>query len=278
MDRKLVSIIVPCYNQGGFLEETLKSVLEQTYLQWECIIVNDGSIDNTHSVANKFCEKDKRFRYYYQENQGVVAARNNAIRSSQGEYILPLDGDDIIDSTYVEKAVKILQSNDIIKIVYCDAEFFGRKQGRWQLPPFSMENMLADNCIFCTALFRRCDYDKTIGYNPNMKGGLEDWDFWLSLLESGGMVHKIDEVLFYYRIRTNSRNNSINEEKASYLRYNLWANHKNLYAKYYMNPIETFEYKTLKKKHVRLKNSTSYKIGNILFSPIRLIRNLFYND
>ena len=90
-----VSVIVPCYNQGEYLADALESVLYQTFTDWECIIVNDGSSDNTEEVANKFCELDKRFKYISQTNQGVSAARNNGIKASSGTYILPLDGDDV---------------------------------------------------------------------------------------------------------------------------------------------------------------------------------------
>lgn len=91
--KPIVSIIVPCYNQGHLLCDALDSVLMQTYIDWECIIVNDGSTDNTESVALAYCEKDARFMYFYQDNQGVIASRNNAIRKSNGRYILPLDGE-----------------------------------------------------------------------------------------------------------------------------------------------------------------------------------------
>lgn len=77
--KSLVSIIVPCYNHAQYLDKTLTSVLNQTYRDWECIIVNDGSEDDTKIIAAKWCEKDNRFKYVDQENKGVSAARNNGI-------------------------------------------------------------------------------------------------------------------------------------------------------------------------------------------------------
>ena len=76
MNNPLVSIIVPCYNQAQYLPETLDSVLAQTYPYWECIIVNDGSPDNTEEIAKHYCEKDSRFKYVYKENGGLSSARN----------------------------------------------------------------------------------------------------------------------------------------------------------------------------------------------------------
>ena len=89
-----LSIIVPCYNQAAFLSETLDSILKQTFRDWECIVVNDGSPDNTSQVAGRYVELDPRFSLIETENRGVSAARNTGIRASHGEFILPLDGDE----------------------------------------------------------------------------------------------------------------------------------------------------------------------------------------
>ena len=157
MNNSLVSIIIPCYNQGQYLTETLESVEAQTYTNWECVILDDGSTDNSKEVALSFCNKNKRFIYLYQENQGLSATRNNAIRNSHGEYILPLDADDKIHKDYIAQAVDVLEKSNDVKIVYCRAEFFGEKSGEWILPNCNLEQMLICNCIFCTAMFRRKD-------------------------------------------------------------------------------------------------------------------------
>ena len=83
----LVSIIVPCYNQAQYLPETLQSVLDQTYTNWECIIVNDGSPDATEAVAQEWCEKDHRFIYLKKENGGLSSARNAGLKIAKGDYI-----------------------------------------------------------------------------------------------------------------------------------------------------------------------------------------------
>ena len=193
MSKPAVSVIVTCYNKAQYLPDALDSLLAQTFNNWECIIVNDGSIDHTEDVALDYAARDKRFIYLSQENQGVVAARNNGILKSEGEFILPLDGDDIIEKTFLEKSVEAIKKDDKIKIVCCRVEYFGEEQGEKILRPFSLSNMLIGNCMVNTSLFRREDYDRVGGYNPNMNIGWEDWDFWLSLLEDGGEVHKIDE-------------------------------------------------------------------------------------
>ena len=191
----LVSIIIPCYNQGIFLGDTLESVISQTYKNWECIIVNDGSTDNTEVVAMKYTKTDNRFKYIYQENKGLSATRNKGIGYSSGKYILPLDSDDKIGSSYIEKSVGILENNPNIEIVYCDAELFGLSNGKWNLPEFSLEKMLGENCIFCSAFFRRETYDIVGGYKTNMKYGFEDWDFWLSIIEKKKNIESLIQSL-----------------------------------------------------------------------------------
>ena len=96
MDLNKVSVIVPCYNQAQFLDEALMSVLNQSYANWECLIINDGSPDNTEDVALRWCNKDERFVYLKKENGGLCAARNMGIEKATGEFILPLDADDKI--------------------------------------------------------------------------------------------------------------------------------------------------------------------------------------
>lgn len=94
MNQPLISIIVPCYNQSQYLDECLQSVLDQTYPDWECIIVNDGSPDNTEEVARKWVEKDVRFKYFYKENGGLSSARNFGILKSEGVFVFFIDADD----------------------------------------------------------------------------------------------------------------------------------------------------------------------------------------
>ncbi len=82
---KLISIVVPCFNQGKYLNESLQSVFEQTYSLWECIIIDDGSTDDTRNITKKWLEKDSRFKYFYKENDGLCAARNSGIEIANGE-------------------------------------------------------------------------------------------------------------------------------------------------------------------------------------------------
>lgn len=277
-----VSIIVPCYNQAQFLSDALKSVLSQTYSSWECIIVNDGSTDNTEEVAKAFCLKDSRFKYIIKENSGLPAARNTAIKNSAGEYILPLDSDDIIGEVYLDKAIKHFVDFPETKLVYCKAEFFGDVIKQWELEEYNYENLLFRNMIFCSALFKRIDFNKTIGYNENMIYGLEDWDFWLTLLNEKDIVYRIPETLFYYRIKPNSMSRKLSIEKLWLMERQIVINHWGKYEKFLPgiielsknNHLETVSY--LNNELKKIQASKSYRLGKLLIRPFSKIR-VFFN-
>jgi glycosyltransferase involved in cell wall biosynthesis len=247
MMNSLVSIIVPCYNGEKFIVETLESVRNQTYNQWECIVVDDGSTDQSANIIKNYISIDSRFSYIYKNNEGVAIARNTGIKLSRGIYILPLDADDIIAPFYIEEAVRVLDERQEVQVVYCNAEKFGRKKGKWNLPDFDFKLLLSMNLIFCSAMYRREDFDKTRGYNPNMPG-MEDWDFWLSLLNEKSVVVKLQSTCFFYRTHKKSRNRIANKNLENIYRQ-LYQNHKELYTDYIDNPIFVLkEYNKLKKK------------------------------
>lgn len=212
LSNPLISIIVPCYKQAQYLSECLQSVLDQTYQNWECIIVNDGSPDDTENIAKAWCIKDKRIKYLYKDNSGVSAARNAGITIAKGQWILPLDADDKIAPQYLELAVQVIEKDDNIGIIYCEAEFFGDKTGKWELGSFSFESLLKENMIFCTAFFKKEDWAKIGGYDCNMIHGFEDWEFWINLMINIRKdVLKLNYNGFYYRkTKTTSRDDLIN--------------------------------------------------------------------
>ncbi len=271
----IVSVIIPCYNHGIYLSECLESILNQTYKNWECIIIDNGSTDNTKQVTESFVQKDKRFKYIYTEQKGVSFARNFGIKNSKGKYILPVDADDKIAPLYIEKAVEVLEKKENIKLVYCNARLFGAANKDWMLPEFSLKNILIENIIFCSALFRRKDYDQTNGYNEQMVEGFEDWDFWLDLLKNGGEVVKLPEIYFFYRIKKDSRNHTLDTEKQKRLREKIYQNHKELYTKILENADFVYEFYDLQNKYKVLSNSKDLEVGKKALTPIRFIKSLF---
>lgn len=107
----MISIIIPCYNQAQFLPEALESVLSQTYQRWECIIVNDGSTDNTDEVAKEWLKRDERFIYIKKVNGGLSSARNEGLKAATGQYIVFLDSDDWLDADFLEKLLRVSMMN-----------------------------------------------------------------------------------------------------------------------------------------------------------------------
>ena len=207
--RPLVTVIIPCHNQGVWLVETLESVYKQTYAKWECYIVNDGSTDDTEDIAKTWVSKDARFKYLMQSNLGVSAARNTGIKSSKGSLILCLDADDLISEDYMQFAVEALSNSPKLSLVYSQAEKFGKQSGKWDLAEFSLQRMAESNIIFNAAFFKKEDWNRVGGFDEKMKEGLEDWEFWIHILKDGAKVYQIQEVCFFYRIKTESRNSSI---------------------------------------------------------------------
>lgn len=256
---KKVSIIIPCYNQAGYVEEAVLSAINQTYQNIEIICVNDGSTDKTSEVIKKLVDKYKNIVFFDEpENKGVVAARNFAIQACTGEYILPLDADDTIEPTYVEKAVKVLDENKNIGVVYCRAKIFGAEDKIWDLPAYSKESFLYGNVVFCTALFRKSDFVKAGGYKANMEHGWEDYDLWLSFVELGLDVYQIDEILFNYRKHHNESRTDSSNKNIHKIFKQIIKNHLDLYLdnKYFIRKIltDTEGINIKKKKYKNLFN------------------------
>lgn len=277
-----VSVIVPCYKQAEYLPETLDSVLAQTYPAWECIIVNDGSPDNTDAIAKAYLEKDIRFKYCYQENQGLASARNNGIVNSTGEYILPLDADDMIAPTYIEKAIVRFKQYPETKLVYCKGHTFGESNHPMDLVDYNYDTFIWGNCIFCSAVYKRSDYDQTNGYNPNMAHGLEDWDFWLSLLKKEDHIFRIDEILFYYRVKENSMVKDLVSHHLEENLIQLCRNHPDIYKPYYDRLVlyhsYTEETERLKKEISNIQNSNAYHLGKLLLKPLKLFKRKHHGN
>ncbi len=262
-----VSVIIPCHNQGRYIDETVNSVLAQTYDDFEIVIVNDGSTDDfTNDLLQDY--RQPKTRVIHTDNQGVSAARNTAIRAATGTYILPLDGDDLIGKEYLQKGVEILDGNGNIGIVTCLIKFFGAMNYRPELQPFSVEAMLVKNDLPCSSLFRRDDWERVGGFNNNMTVGWEDWDFWLSLLELEVGVHRIPEVLFYYRIRPGSRERTMTREQRVQMYRLLFNNHPYFYSKHIGTVFEELC------KFQDFLASRNYKNMEYLANPLLLLHKI----
>lgn len=277
---KKVSVIIPCFNQAKYLEDAINSVLNQTYKNIEIILINDASTDNTKEIAKKYLNKVDNFVFIDNKtNLGLSSSRNIGISNSSGEYILPLDADDEIKPTYIEKAVSILDSNEKIGIVYSKAEFFGVISGEWELPAYNLKNFILENCIFCSALYRKKDWLKAGKYDETMKNALEDWDLWLSFIELGFEPYQIPEILFRYRKHSYASMINKNFDKKSVLAYllkkhiGLYLAHTDLVERIYLDKSYLEQNNKL---YLKVKKYKKYCIFLLVLLTSVFVINIFY--
>ena len=271
-----VTIIITSYNKEPYVKEAIDSCLNQTFKDFELLIIDDGSTDNSTDIIDSYSD-NPLVSIIKQENKGVIYTRNRAIQEAKGEFILQLDGDDRLGKLFLEKTVPILVNDSKVGIAFCETELIGEGKGVWDRGEYTLERQLTANLIVITALFRKEDYDKTIGYNPVFNGGLEDWDFWLSIIELGKEVVEVNDVQFYYRIGFESRNHSIKNGKE--IKRFIFENHSKLYLDLGLDPVNLL-WEIRKGEDVNFslqvyKNSFEYKLGKLLLLPLRLTQKLF---
>ncbi|WP_329805039.1 glycosyltransferase family 2 protein [Flavobacterium facile] len=278
----LISIIVPCYNHAKYLELSLQSVLSQTYTNWECIIVNDGSQDNTENISEKWCGFDSRFSYIYQENKGPSCARNKAIKESKGEFILPLDADDCISTDFLEKLVPELLNDASLGIVSCYTKFFTEtiEKTFFDLKPMGTDwkYLLYTNQLIATSLFRKKCWEEVGGYDEIMRNGFEDWEFWIAITKTGWNYKIIPDFLFFYRKAKVSRQVNALKEYFESSREYIYKKHKELYIKDFDNCMTVlfFEINQQREGKLIIKNSIEYKIAKVITKPFRILSNIFH--
>lgn len=223
-----ISVVIPCFNHGQFLREAIDSVAAQTLGGVEAVVVDDGSTDEqTLRVLDGLSGSTRIVRI---PHQGLATARNAGISATNGTYILPLDADDRIAPSYLEKAVGVLEARPEVAIVYCQAELIGDVHGPWDLPAYSFPDVLIRPSIFASSVFRRSDWEKAGGFAAEMNLCWEDYDFWLTLVERGGEVYRIPEVLFYYRQHASSMIGARTREDYVAMFRKLFDRHRELYT------------------------------------------------
>lgn len=203
----MVSIIIPCYNQAKYISDAIESLKAQLYQEWECIIVNDGSTDNSEDVILDCIKDNKRFKYIKQENLGPGAARNNGAKLAKGEYMTMLDSDDIIGKDYLEKAVSYLDTHKDCVMYYGYIIHFDEKGNEHIFKPYCCFywQILKHNIFNTTAVYRTKDFWNIGGYNEELDNK-EDWEFYVRLLYRNRKFF-IDNVLaFKYRHHEDHRN------------------------------------------------------------------------
>lgn len=281
--KSLVSIIIPCYNQAQYLSEALQSVLDQTYSDWECIIVNDGSPDNTKDVVLEWLNKDTRFRYVEKENGGLSSARNAGLDKATGDYIQFLDADDIIASEKLQESIEAFNLKSDLDVVITDYNMFFAINSPKSAPFYS----LSKDCFNFETILNEWDVSFTIPihcgifkrrsiggltFNENLKAK-EDWLFWIQFFKKCSSSIFIDKQLASYRKHIGSMTHS-----ATYVQESLdkvWVlireelNSKE-YELFLLNRLKFYKYRYLdiSSKYSNLKNGLTYrfalKLKNVL--------------
>lgn len=217
--KELISIITPSYNSAIYIEETIQSIINQTHTNWELLITDDSSKDDTVRIVKSYIEKDKRIKLFVlSENQGAGIARNNSIKEAQGRYIAFCDSDDVWLPDKLEKHLKFIQTKNT---PFSYTSYWARNEKtktekkiecKLQITQF---DLMKDNCVGCLTVIYDSHYFGKI-YMPTLRKR-QDWGLWLTLIKKCKKAYGLQEPLATYRIREQS----ISSNKLSLIKYNV---------------------------------------------------------
>lgn len=194
-----VSVVIPCFNYGAYLDQAVDSVRNQTLGRVEIIVVDDGSTDPTTTARLDALARGGQVRVVRQENRGLSAARNSGIAVAGGEYICCLDADDWLEPSYLEQAVALLESERSFGFVGSWVRLFGDASTVWQTRDFEPEQARTGNFTSVSSVFRRDDWAMLGGFTESMRHGFEDWEFWIRLATAGRRGRTIERPLLQHR-------------------------------------------------------------------------------
>lgn len=259
---ELISIIITSYNEGEYLWECLDSVRAQTYENIEVLIVDDKSTDqNTISILKQLEKRGERVIWL--DHSGVSKARNVAAKIATGKYLIFLDGDDKLASTYVEKMIDVAQYNKDVRMVYTIARLFdGRSYLVPRARPIYKKLLIYNHYFQVTCLLEKERFIKIGGFNEKMIYGIEDWELFLRYCQPGMKVARVNEDLFYYRKKEHSRTIDVNESIRKTLAMRLEMLHNN-FDSYTEFPQVLREY-SLDIERKRSLKTTLFKIKTVL--------------
>ncbi|MFC2175510.1 glycosyltransferase family 2 protein [Bacteroidota bacterium] len=263
----LVSFIVPFYNSGSTILETLDSIKNQSYSNYDIWIINDGSTDTKSLEVLKTLENQVGTHVLHQENAGPSVARNQALSKTQAEFIVPLDSDDLIDAAILSSAIATMLENPEVGVVYGDLSFFGEKSGKQEQEIFDLQKQLLWNQIAATCLIRKSVFDTCGYYDEKLsKLGLEDWEYWIRVYTAGFKFKKIEKIFFSYRISNASRTYTEANVHLEEIKKYVYEKHAVLLAK---------QFETLFYERKMILETPDYRLGNLLLRPYRFVKSIF---
>lgn len=223
---ELISIVMPAYNAAQYIEQSIESVLKQSYTNWELIIVDDCSIDDTYKIVEKLCLNEKRIKLFrMNENSGVAMARNFAISMSRGKYIAFLDSDDLWLPDKLEKQLNLMQEKKAVISYTAYRQFSMEKVGNLVSVPeqVTYKQLLKGNVIGCLTVM----LDKERLGNLQMKKARhEDYILWLDILKQGNTAYGLQEDLARYRKSETSLTS--NKKRSALWTWQVYRQHQEL--------------------------------------------------
>lgn len=227
----LLSVIVPYYNMGAYIDETIQSILASDYTDKEILIINDGSTDETSIKKLEQYKNNPSIKIISGKNKGLATTRNIGAQHAKGEFLAILDADDKIDRNYYSAAVRVLSEYRNIDFVACWTQYFGASNNVW--PGFTPEPpiILYHNTVNSSSLvFKKSSFLHYGGNDEAMAWGLEDYEYVVSILAQGGKGVVLPEILFQYRVRQDSMFRGLSKLKKLLLCQHISNKHKNIYA------------------------------------------------
>ena len=270
-----VTVIIPCYNDGKYILQALESLLNQTLKAERIIIVDDGSNLETKEILGKL--HNENIEVVFQDNAGVSKARNYAVNLAKTSFILNLDADDYFEPTFIEKAVTILNANHKIGVVGSYFKTFDATNKKIEIvKPLGgkVENFFIKNNGIASSLYRKECWCQVGGYDESMLNGYEDWEFWISILSNNWDMYIIDEVLFNYRVKKESRDKTAIENFDFDLREYIFKKHINVF----LSKEEIYSIRLIKENcrlrriNRNLEESLNFKIGRMVLKSLSLFK------
>ena len=231
-EKDLLSVVIPYYNLGRTLPETIESIKQSTYKKYEIIIVNDGSSDEESVEVLKNYENDPQIRILNIENQGLANARNVGAEAAKGEFVAFIDADDKIDKTFYQKSINILHQYTNVSYVYSWVKYFEGSEAVWPTFNIHIPYLLCANMLAAYAVIRKNDFLNFGKNRIKMEYGMEDYDGWVSLAEHGCLGVSIPELLNLYRVRKDSMSRAFNKKMRIYLYQVSRDGHEKIFEKY----------------------------------------------
>lgn len=223
-----VSVVITCYNYAEYVQDAIKSVLNQTQKSLEIIVINDGSTDKSLEIIKKY--KDS-VTIVDKNNEGVIAAKNQGLMMAKGEWIIFLDADDVLESNYIEETLRFARFNNY-DVVYTDMKYFGTKNETCNARKFDYELLLTGNYIHNSSLYKKEKLHQAGGYKLEMNGGFEDWELNISLYEVGAKFGYIEDPVLNYRQHADGLGrNSMAQKKLEKLQEHVRELHRRSYFK-----------------------------------------------